>query len=361
MPKRTPPPQPQPDFLSRIRVQISPNRQREILALLLGLVGALTLISLFGFGGAVTAYWANLLRLLAGWGAYIIAISLLFACFSLLRREENVFDEFSIAWGRIVAFEILFAALMGLLHLTFAGDDRVAAQLAQNGDAGGYLGWAIATLTLRLLGPVFSAVLLIAIALLSLRFVFDLSRVAEVVARALEAIQPTTVPRAVIPLGSSGSQPPSRGASGLEPGESRGAGEVRAAPRPQSLPKNGDEGQATGADRARSRVGSSPRAPLFGLGRKNPPPAQPPTFDPLLAVPRAKMRGRLGRLPKLDLLEVSSEAKYAQSTADQKKRIIEETLDQFGIPAKVVEINAGPTITQFGVEPGFVERRGLDG
>lgn len=73
------------------------------------------------------------------------------------------------------------------------------------------------------------------------------------------------------------------------------------------------------------------------------------------------MRGRRDRLPKLDLLEISSEAKYAQSTAELKKRTIEETLEQFGIPAKVVEINAGPTITQFGVEPGFVERRGLDG
>ncbi len=38
--------------------------------------------------------------------------------------------------------------------------------------------------------------------------------------------------------------------------------------------------------------------------------------------------------------------------------IIEETLDSFGSPGRVVEINRGPTITQFGVEPEFVEVRG---
>jgi S-DNA-T family DNA segregation ATPase FtsK/SpoIIIE len=368
MPKHTPPSQQQPDLLPRIRVLISPNRQREILALLLGLGGALTLISLFGFGGVVTAYWANLLRHFAGWGAYILSMSLLFASFSLLRREENVFDEFPIAWGRIVAFEILFAALMGLLHLGLASDDRAAAQLAASGDGGGYLGWAIATLTLRLLGPIFAAVLLIAVALLSLRFVFDLSPVAEVVSRALEAVRPAAAQSMANPsvhssMPEGGVRLPSanRPASGLESGQSQGGGEVQSAHRPQGFPKNGDEVQVARPERPRLRVGTSPRAPLFGFGRKRPTQQELPTFDPLLAVPRAKMRARLGRLPKLDLLEVSSEAKYAQSTADQKKRIIEETLEQFGIPAKVVEINAGPSITQFGVEPGFVERRGLDG
>jgi S-DNA-T family DNA segregation ATPase FtsK/SpoIIIE len=44
--------------------------------------------------------------------------------------------------------------------------------------------------------------------------------------------------------------------------------------------------------------------------------------------------------------------------ADQNRaRVIEETLASFGAPAKVVEINAGPTITQFGVEPLYLESR----
>ena len=360
MPKRIPQPQPRSDLVSRMRVQLSPNRQREILALLLALAGALTFISLLGFAGAATAFWADLLKHFAGWGAYLIAFALLFSSFSLLRRQENVFDEFPIAWGRIVAFEVIFAASMGLLQLGIASDDRAAAQLAARGEAGGYLGWAIAALTSRFLGPTLAAVLLFAIALVSLRFLFDLTPIADLVTRALEALRPATSPPS--PLASSSAQrravrvPPSNDGPQVTP-----TSVVQRQALPESNPKNGREGVASGPAIASQRASSFPRAPLFGLGRKGPASSPAPTFDPLLAVPRAKMSERRERLPKLDLLEVSSEAKYAQSTAEQKKRIIETTLEQFGIPAKVVEINAGPTITQFGVEPGFVERRGLDG
>ena len=42
---------------------------------------------------------------------------------------------------------------------------------------------------------------------------------------------------------------------------------------------------------------------------------------------------------------------------EQRARLIAETLASFGAPVQVVEINRGPTITQFGVEPLFVETR----
>lgn len=361
MPKRTPQPQPKPRLGQRFRLEISPNRQREIVALLLGLVGALTFISLFGFGGAATYFFSDLLRRFVGWGAYLIALALLFSSISLLRRQENVFDEFPIAWGRIVAFEVIFAALLGLLHLGMAGDDLAGAQMAQSGQAGGYLGYAIATLASRVLGPVIASVLLGAIALSSLRFLFDLSRVAEFATGALERLRPAPA-SAVSSLPSA-----SRQRSARPTPVNGGTAAVRAREPATATPHQPAsqtlaETKPRQAAPAPTRVGTSPRAPIFGFARKTPPPALPlPTFEPLLAVPRAKMEERKGRLPRLDLLEVSSEAKYAQSTAEHKKHVIEETLEQFGIPAKVVEINAGPTITQFGVEPGFVERRGIDG
>jgi S-DNA-T family DNA segregation ATPase FtsK/SpoIIIE len=360
MPKRTPQPQPKPDLVSRIRVQVGPNRQREILALLLGLAGALTLISLLGFAGAVTAFWADLLRHFAGWGAYLIAFALLYASFSLLHRQENVFDEVPVAWGRVVAFEVIFAALMGLLHLGIASDELQAAQLAANGDAGGYLGWAVERLASQLRGPTLATILLVIIVLASLRFLFDLSRVADIASRAVEALRPAALP--VVPAASS---PIPRRGTRPTPAEAGSASsqptEVQHGAPPALFRGDGDARGGARSVLPAPRVGTSPRAPLFGLGRKTPQSPPAPTFDPLLAVPRGKMSERGDRLPKLDLLEVSSEAKYAQSTAEQKKRVIEVTLEQFGIPAKVVEINAGPTITQFGVEPGFVERRGLDG
>ena len=40
---------------------------------------------------------------------------------------------------------------------------------------------------------------------------------------------------------------------------------------------------------------------------------------------------------------------------------IEKTLDEFGVPSRVVGYRVGPAITQFAVEPGFIEKNGPDG
>jgi len=50
--------------------------------------------------------------------------------------------------------------------------------------------------------------------------------------------------------------------------------------------------------------------------------------------------------------------KIDQQALLQQARIIEDTLNSFGAPGKVVEVNSGPVITQFGVEPDYIERRG---
>ncbi len=57
------------------------------------------------------------------------------------------------------------------------------------------------------------------------------------------------------------------------------------------------------------------------------------------------------RLPPITLFEPTTEAELSQADIRQRVRIIEETLESFGIQGKVVEVNQGPTITQFGYEP----------
>jgi S-DNA-T family DNA segregation ATPase FtsK/SpoIIIE len=47
--------------------------------------------------------------------------------------------------------------------------------------------------------------------------------------------------------------------------------------------------------------------------------------------------------------------------ARYQAQIIEETLRGFGIPVEVVEINSGPTVTQFGLRLGTLERKLTDG
>ncbi len=62
------------------------------------------------------------------------------------------------------------------------------------------------------------------------------------------------------------------------------------------------------------------------------------------------------RLPPLDILDVSPEVQFSQADNVQRAKLIEEPLGSYGVEAKVVQINAGPTVTQFGVEPGWVRK-----
>jgi S-DNA-T family DNA segregation ATPase FtsK/SpoIIIE len=57
-------------------------------------------------------------------------------------------------------------------------------------------------------------------------------------------------------------------------------------------------------------------------------------------------------------LDRGAEARADEQFDRQRARMIEETLLAFGAPVRVVEINRGPTITQFGVEPDYTEGRG---
>jgi DNA segregation ATPase FtsK/SpoIIIE, S-DNA-T family len=82
-----------------------------------------------------------------------------------------------------------------------------------------------------------------------------------------------------------------------------------------------------------------PDAPWMG----NQPPVRDPSLPPLnLLLPEKSIR---------------PDESYIKDTAQR----IEHTLAEFGVPARVVGYRIGPTITQYAVEPGFVEKTGPDG
>ncbi len=59
------------------------------------------------------------------------------------------------------------------------------------------------------------------------------------------------------------------------------------------------------------------------------------------------------RLPPIDILDRAPEIEFGQADNMQRAGLIEEALASYGVETKVVQINAGPTVTQFGVEPGW--------
>ena len=73
------------------------------------------------------------------------------------------------------------------------------------------------------------------------------------------------------------------------------------------------------------------------------------------------------QLPPIDILEKPSEIRLDKEDIDQRARLIEQALASYGVEARVVQVNMGPTVTQFGVEPGWdkkykeVKEKGRDG
>jgi S-DNA-T family DNA segregation ATPase FtsK/SpoIIIE len=70
---------------------------------------------------------------------------------------------------------------------------------------------------------------------------------------------------------------------------------------------------------------------------------------------KPKKQGPRGgwELPPIDLLATAADVEVRPVDNEIRARLIVETLGSFGVDAKVVSINQGPTVTQFGVEPGW--------
>lgn len=72
-------------------------------------------------------------------------------------------------------------------------------------------------------------------------------------------------------------------------------------------------------------------------------------------------RSRDDRLPPLNLLMSEHYSAPDDKLIRSNAFRIEKTLEEFGVPARVIGYRAGPTVTQYAVEPGFIEKRGSDG
>ena len=75
----------------------------------------------------------------------------------------------------------------------------------------------------------------------------------------------------------------------------------------------------------------------------------------------AERLGRETRLPSLELLQGGETLKPSEREINRAAALIEKTLGEFGLPVKVIDFKTGPAVTQYAVEPGFIERAGPDG
>jgi len=297
--------------------------QRGIAGVLLVSVAIVTLLGLTGLSssGFLVDWWSRTLLQGFGWASYVIVVVVAgVGGFTLAGKTP---DLKRVPWHIVVGAGIVILSLLGLTHLFTAGPDPWRS--AQAGEAGGYVGAVFSGTMRELLGPVPAGVVLVAVlawgAIVASGVAFEewVERTENWGYRAWRRL-------AAAPIDVSPRQPAVKVEAPAESVARDTGGE-----RPESAP------QANAAPPVASR---SPSEPL----------------------PRPKRaRRRRSALPPLRLLDLPSGVPFDEADIQRKAQVIEQTLSQFGVPAKVVEINRGPMVTQFGVEPGYVTRRGYDG
>ncbi len=312
--------------------RIPADRKIDILGVLLALVGLLALLSLFSAQrGTLTGAVVQALDKVAGWGAFVLPAALiLIGLWLLFRKMESLPQPNAI---RLVGLALLYLCLLTMLHLAAGG----GLALAEQGQGGGYLGGWLEQLLTGSLGNAGAWVALVAWLLIALALTLDLS-IQEIAAffrplwqKLQTALQ--SKPRQVAA--------PSRRVSQPE--------EVENSDLPADFHPLAVGGRAPAAGKTAGREAQSkpekPIQPVKGASSPGIAPAAPPS-------------GTTWSLPPIDAILDPATPVAVQANLDHDRgRIIEETLASFGAPAHIVEIHRGPTVTQYGVEPEFIENR----
>ncbi|MGB9672900.1 MAG: DNA translocase FtsK [Anaerolineales bacterium] len=283
---------------------------------------ALLAFGLMTFSGVIAPYltrgillWGiSLLRVWFGWGALWIALFLCILGVTLLRQKPLILQK---KWWKASAW--FCAALLSMAFLSVLRGTNV--QRAEAGLDGGMIGWGLA----RLLGSWWLPLGLVGRILLGFLLLFGS---AFFVTLALGWIKK---------LWFLLQEPTSHTSLEIEP-------TVSIAPI-QTSPI-----QKSGKPAEKRNLSQLPRE--FRKRLQSPEPKS--TISPLLPE-------RDERLPPLDVLVQEAAFKPDERTINLTAGLIEKTLAEFGIPAKVVGYRVGPTITQYAVEPGFLEKNGGEG
>lgn len=276
--------------------------------------------------GVLLTWWARFLWVWFGWGSLWIVLAIGATGVLILRQHyaRPSSSGVKIPWGRVFALEA--AALSSLAFLSALGGTSLAR--ADAGMDGGRIGWGLSYLIgmfftpiglgatiwrVLLFGFICVIFLLLGLGLVTPFFAWAQRRVqAEGMDEELEALVDSGV--SVAPI------------QGQEASKVSFVGSRK---KRQTLPPEYRKKFRLEADED-----TSPGA---------------------MPLPRDE------RLPPLDLLVSEQSVRPDERDINMTAGLIEKTLAEFGIPAKVVGFRVGPTVTQFALEPGFVEKTGGNG
>jgi len=319
-------------------IKLTLDQKLDLLGIVLALTGLLTAFSLLSASqGWLTDWWVKPLKDTFGWGVFVVPLALMATgSWLLLRSFESVPKP---SGERVIGLVLAYLAALVTLQVIAiqisGGYDASGQPGAPAQTGGGVLGEALRRMLITAIGGLGTAVLLLAWWMVALVLSLGLTPsqligpLVALVTRLRQARQAQT-----------------------------GQWEQTAWPddRPLVINNGGARHEAQPAEPSpaeprRKAPAVQPAAPVRILGDTPAAPAGPLSRP----APAAQI---VWQLPKLEeMFDAGGDSGIPEEDLRIKANIIEETLHHLGVEGKVVEVNRGPAITQFGVEPGFTTAR----
>jgi len=296
------------------------TRGSDIAAILLVMLGVVSLMGLVSVtSGWMIDWWTITLRSWFGWGVWIVPLSALGIGVAMLVHNFGI--QLRVIWWRVIFAEIAFVCALGLLQMW----TNATLKTATAGGAGGIAGWTLALMLTDALA---------ANARLALTLLFLIALAFSI------GLTPFAILRWLVKLQNRAAESPT---------EDSGDADVAASPSSVIVASPPDLKQ--GSSRT-IKLDQTPREKIKYTKRF--------TVEQVKET-KVKSKRRDTRLPGLDALDETSLSKASETDINRNTAIIEKTLADFGVPAKVIDFKTGPAVTQYAVEPGYVERAGPDG
>lgn len=370
----------------------------EVAGLIVIVTGIVSLLSVLNTTPSATlaSNWAETLRTIFGTvGALIVSMMIMSGGLLILLPKIGIHAKLS--WRRVISIEIAFLAFMAVMHL-IARDPEPRA-LARSGGGGGYIGWALSTLIVKLFGVGLSTFLYGAIMLIGIGSAVGVRRghlrqsiiwVRTHVVALAERLTRESVPQvaSAVPVPRqtmavpAGAQPTTPAAEPVaaSPAPSDTSDAPAARPTPMARPLSSSPRQAQPPPEPDSS-NEEEQEPLTSATSISSIPTRESlvTRAPQPVLPRAEdvqrhtrhftvedfkeVRHTLKRnadLPSMELLSETELNRPTETEINTNVRIIENTLLEFDIDVEIVDVKVGPTVTQYAVQP-FREVRNEQG
>lgn len=330
-------------------------RQGEVWGSILILAGVITLLAILSpRQGALTGWWTGALRSTVGGGLLLLIFLMIGLGLWGVLRSMGRLDH--VPWYRPAGGFLLFLTVVTGLHMDDALTERQALALAQEGGGGGLLGYGLSGLLINTVGYDLAWIIVIvtgiagAVLLLGPLVIATGGVVTDWLLNRQHGGLTSQPGDELVPQGPS---LPSGQPSWLRLFWNR----LRDLTLNRTYDDESDEpALVIGANRPPRVIGDAPTAtPKQTAAGESRGPA-PGSADSL--IPRIIGGGRTWRLPLVaEILEDVEDVEISHDDIKERARIIEQTLADFGLPVRVVEANPGPAVTQFGLQPGYRERR----